>query len=446
MLYTTAIVFIILYYLAFLLYYRSLFPAKKNRIVFIALTLLVIVGTYIYPGTMKIQWLRLMIIMGVMALGLRFSSNMDWRQALYGGNTGVISAYCFRGIFVAFTSIGFIDERMDFLLSETMYHIMTLLALPSALVFFLLLRRTLLPDDKIKRFLKNRSQLKMVVAYEMTAIANLTIINQGRFLSIHAVWYTFVGLGACVLTLGMLVYSVYQSIRSTELLENQWQTKTLEEQYARQLLHYRSYQKHTESFRAFRHDYKAMMITLKSLIRSNENEEALRLLETVFDSMQKKVQMHKRYSDSPVLDSMMQEFANLCEAHHVHLSFQACAPKNTALSLLDAVQIFANLTNNALEASLKIPQEKRFIEIVTGNENDWVTLQVKNSFNGELLLENGKIITTKPEKEHHGLGMGIIKEIAEKLGGFVIYDTDMEKNIFLVRVHVPRLQSDEVEE
>ena len=67
----------------------------------------------------------------------------------------------------------------------------------------------------------------------------------------------------------------------------------------------------------------------------------------------------------------------------------------------------------------------------------WLVLEAVNSYNGELLMEDGKLKTVKDEKEEHGLGLDIVKEIVEHAGGFVLYDHDSENKTFLLRIHVP---------
>ncbi|PJJ30678.1 sensor histidine kinase [Lacrimispora celerecrescens] len=443
---------VLLYYYFFLFYYRKLFPMQKKRPIQVMLILAIIASSYIYLTPLGIRWLRLPVIMIAMSIGLRFSTGMDWLQAVYGGSFSVLNAYCFRGILAVISAIIFGGQDLSNI--ET-YYASTVLVLPLVLLFLTILYKTILPDDKLKLFLYNRNQLKYVVTYEITAAANLVVINSGRdlfpfdifssgnILSPYGRWYVNIGLGAYVLTIGMLIYAIYQSIRSTELQEYQWRMEMLEEQYERQVRHYKSYQKYTESFRAFKHDYRSMMVVLKSLIRTNDNEKALLLIDDMFEEMQKKVVVHKKYSDSVILDAMLQDLSNICEENKIRLSSNVSLPRNTGLSTIDAVRIFSNFINNAVEACYKVPVSDRFIDIVSTNELKWVTLQVVNSYNGKSHVHNGKFLTTKPEKQCHGLGLRIVEQIAEGLGGFVIYEEDFKNKTFLVRIHIPRLSENQ---
>ena len=212
----------------------------------------------------------------------------------------------------------------------------------------------------------------------------------------------------------------------------------LEERFNRQLLHYKSYQKYTESFRKFKHDYKSLMTTLKTLIRAYENDKAIDLIDDIFDDMNKRVQVHKRYSDNVVLDAMLQDLANICEENKISFTSKAFLPKNTKLTLIEGVKIMSNISNNAIEACLKVPASERFIEVLSVDYSQWVMLQMTNSYTGQVSMKNGKLMTTKTDKYGHGFGLNIVRDIAEGLGGFVVYDIDSNKKAFKIKIHIPK--------
>lgn len=432
-----AISMVFLYYLTFIVYYQSLFFVKKHRVLQTLLILITVAASYICLNAWNLLLFNFPIVIIIMIIGLRFSTGMNWVQASYGGSTCAITIYCFRGILTAISS--FIYNDLNFLHNANSYFVITLFAIPASLIFLIILRKTILTDDKLMKFLNNRSQLKLIVAYEFAAIVNLFFVNSGRYLSTNNSWYIEIALGACTLTLFVLIFAIHQSIRSIELLEYQWKTKALEDQYNRQLQHYKSYQQYTENFRTFRHDYKSIMGTLKSLIQANENENAVHVLEDIYDDMQKKSLVHKKYSDNVALDAILQDLANTCTKKEIRFSFNVFAPRNTSLSFLDKIRIFSNITNNAIEACEKLPASKRFIEITSKSDLQWITLEVVNSYDGHVIVRKGKFLTTKTKKNEHGLGLEIVRKIAESAGGFVVYNYESTKNIFLTRIHIPHL-------
>lgn len=433
-----AIAAVLVYYLSFLLYYQKVFPPKKRRWARDVLALLSVDAAYTLLEILDMRFLFIPVVLLVMAAGFQLSTSMNWLQALHGGGLCALSAYCFRSVFVSIVAFIQLDSNPDFIVESSTYITMTAVAFPIVMLFFIVLRKTVFKAHSSRRFLNNSGQLKMIVAYEIAAALNLTVINQARLSFSHVAWYLGIKLGASLLIHGILVYMIYQSNQTIELLEYKWRSQTLAEQYVRQLRHYESYQKYTEKFRAFQHDYRSMMASLKTLIRQQQYDQAIELLDSIDDSIQERVQVHKAYSDNAVLDAMLQDFASICEENKIRYVFQVSVPQNTALSLLDAVRIFSNLVNNAVEACCKVPEVERFIEMTSMKGDGWTMLQAVNSFNGEVLEKDGILITTKTEKENHGLGIGNVNEVAERLGGFVFIDASAENKTFKIRVCIPQ--------
>jgi len=442
------IIMILVYDLTFILYYRTLFPVQKGGQIYIVLSVAAVLAIYAFLNTQALCIFRIPAIMATISIGLRLSTSMGWMQAVYGGSFCVLSAYCIRGICITVCSLIF---RINILTPEaTMQGWITIFSLPLAFLIFAALRRTIFPDSKIKKLLSNSSQLKLIVIYEIIAAINLTIILWGRDLtscdvlypgplSAHSMWEVQVSLGNCILTLCMLIYAVYQSIQSTELLEYRCRTKILEKQYEQQLRHYKSYQKYTGSFRAFLHDYKYMIVSLQALIRAQENEKAIQLIDGLYDDMQSRVAVHKKYSNNVILDAILQDVANICMEKEIRFQFNTIVPSDTGLTRLDAIRIFSNIAKNAVEACEKVPVSDRFIEITSGNDDQWAMLEAVNSYDGNVLIDDGRLMTTKSERDGHGLGLGIVQDITENLGGFVVYDADAERRAFIIRVHIPRI-------
>lgn len=430
-----------LYYFVFLHYYKSLFPPTTNLDLSIFLALFFLSFVYFLYYMSNIRWLLVPIVLIFMVAGIKLSTSMTWLQALYGGITSTVGAYSFRGVFTTVSYMVLVKNEIFFLHSGNTYYVISLLALPTALLFFQIMRKTVLPDQKLKSFLYNHRQLKMVILYELTSMILLTIISEGRFLSPHIAWFNSVFLIACLLTIGMLIYCTYHSIRATDYLEYKWHNNMLEKQYELQLRHYKSYVRYTESFRSFRHDYKSMLSTLKTLLSKGEHEEAYHFVDGMYYEMQDKMKVYKKYSNNVILDAMLQDLATICEENHIRFTFKTLVPRNTSLSMIDAVRIFSNLSNNAVEACLKTPERQRFININCSNKEGWSTLQIENSFDEQLILHDGMPVTTKKEKVNHGIGLSIVKDIVESKGGFMVLEADKKEHVFLARVHVPHNQS-----
>lgn len=61
----------------------------------------------------------------------------------------------------------------------------------------------------------------------------------------------------------------------------------------------------------------------------------------------------------------------------------------------------------------------------------YLNILVKNKFEKSVLKENPKLVTTKKEKQHHGLGIRSMKTITEKYHG--VLDFYEKENYFYCR-------------
>ncbi|RFZ77469.1 ATP-binding protein [Lacrimispora amygdalina] len=427
----------LVYYFYFLLYYQKVFPPKKQRWVRDVLALLSVDVTYKLLEILDVRFLFIPVVLLAMAAGFRLSTSMNWLQALYGGGLCVMSAYCFRSILVSIVAFIQLDSNPGFIVDPATHITMTAVSVPIVMLFFIILRKTVFQASSFRRFINNSRQLKMIVTFEITAAINLTIINYARFSFSNVAWYIGIKLVGSLLTQSILAYMIYQSNQTIKLLEYKWRSQTLEEQYARQLRHYKSYQKYTETLRTFRHDYKFMTASLKTLLQQQETQQAIELLDSIDHTMQENLQDHKSYSNNTILDAVLQDYAGICEENGIHFSFQVLIPSSMELPVLDTVRVFSNIISNAVEACCKIPETERFIEITSTTANGWVNVQAVNSYNGAALEKNGKLLTTKSKKESHGLGLVSVNEVAERLGGFTLIDASAENKIFKISVCIP---------
>lgn len=438
MIYATLTI-VVAFYSLLILYCRRLFPIEASKYIPFPATAVGIVCVYILLDYFDVFMIELPCMAIVLIIGLRFSTGMKWRQAVCGGCTCLLFIHCLRMILTtAYAFFSFREEQGYFYQSDIYYKgTFIVLLIITLLICLEMFSEVISIGSSIKFFLCNSRELIFTICYGSATIVEVTLMNIGRFQSPTQVIYISVVLGTSIINLGVLLYLIYHSVKSYKLFEYKIRAELLEEQYIRQLTHYNSLQQYTKRFREFKHDYKSMTKSLKALIEIGENEKAIQLLESMDDTVRSDVQMREKYSDNVVLDSMLQDLAEICEKQDINFSFQVKLSKKLALSLMDSIRVFSNVINNAIEACNLVPFAQRFIEIRGCYHDGWSVMWVKNSFNGKPKRRGNIFLTTHQDKKNHGLGLGIVKEIIEASGGFLIIESDLKNNIFVVQMHVP---------
>lgn len=92
--------------------------------------------------------------------------------------------------------------------------------------------------------------------------------------------------------------------------------------------------------------------------------------------------------------------------------------------------ILGNLLENAIEAARQTEEKK--LTVAIKEEKGVLKIHIENSYNGTLIQKGTRLLTTKKEKELHGLGLGSVENVVQKYHGEM--EIEKEKNMFSVRV------------
>ncbi len=433
------VLMLIIYDIYYFSYFKHMFPAKRDHLFFYAAAVFINISITLPAYLFLDHRIAVLFIMGSIMLDLILLFRVNRVQIIYAGSVYMFSIYSSRGIVCSIYSMVLHTSIQDVLQNDKYYNAVTALAVLLSILSITFVRKIIVPDNKARYAFNNNEQLGFTVVCLISQLFFLMFINDGRYYNeIKSTWYSALYLGASIISKLCMQFVFHHTAKVVELLEYELHTRKLQEQLSRQMRHYQAYRKFTESYRIFRHDYKNMMTSVKVLMNNNEYEKAARMLDDIQDTMQREVLIHKTYSDNILLDAILQDAANACGEKSIRFSAHALLPKDVRMSELDIVRIFSNSIDNAIEACSKISDKERFIEIAGAGSREWATIEIANSFNGELSLSGGEPATTKEDKEIHGFGLRIIKDTVEGLGGLVITDPDPEKRIFKIRICIPR--------
>ena len=90
--------------------------------------------------------------------------------------------------------------------------------------------------------------------------------------------------------------------------------------------------------------------------------------------------------------------------------------------------------DNAIEACERLAEEKKEIKLYIEDDAESTTLVIKNPLEKEILMNNGRFITSKGDKLKHGIGMSNVKNIVEKYDGECMIST--KDNTFSCIIHI----------
>ena len=98
--------------------------------------------------------------------------------------------------------------------------------------------------------------------------------------------------------------------------------------------------------------------------------------------------------------------------------------------------IIGNLFDNAIEASLKLPEDRRMIRVYMDMRNTQLYISFTNLTAGKKLKKEGKLFRSTKGKGH-GFGLVRIDAIVERLDGYI--SCNSEDGAFTTEILLPQV-------
>lgn len=228
----------------------------------------------------------------------------------------------------------------------------------------------------------------------------------------------------------VLVLYLYSTLTTMKHLELNTSNDRLTFEKEAQQRYYETQLHNQEELRRMKHDMSGNLNTISRLLSENKNNEALRYLTELSEyaaSNQKAL-----YCDDPYLNAVVTNYVEIFAQNDTQFEQEILIAK-LELHHMELCLVLNNALQNALEASLKLLPEQRYVRLQVKTKQSRLLLRVTNRFNHELILESGLPYTTKQD-QGHGYGLTSIRKAAESVGGFA--DFKIEGDMFVLDVAV----------
>lgn len=175
--------------------------------------------------------------------------------------------------------------------------------------------------------------------------------------------------------------------------------------------------------RTIKHDLNNHLSAVLLLMNEGKNEEARKYLRDVTGIIDKASDIKK--TGIRALDLLLWSKASKAKLKNINIKMTIEGEySGISISEYEMCSVFANILDNAIEVNGKLMENDRYIYMRVAKQMDLLCIFCENPY---LSIEkkDGEIVTSKNDKNNHGLGIKQIKRIAEKHGGMVeIDDTD----------------------
>ena len=133
--------------------------------------------------------------------------------------------------------------------------------------------------------------------------------------------------------------------------------------YQRELIetHYREVENMYRQIRGWRHDYRNHIQMMK-VLAANGDMDALKVYLDELDTDLNTVDTVVK-TGNPMADAILNSKISLARSRNIPTQVDAHIPVKLKMSELDLCCIVGNLFDNAIEASMALPEEKRMIRV-----------------------------------------------------------------------------------
>ena len=189
------------------------------------------------------------------------------------------------------------------------------------------------------------------------------------------------------------------------------------------------------SIRKQRHDFNHHLQTVYGLLEVGSFREARDYIRNTFNAITTRGEIIK--TDNHEISAILYTKIGLAEAKNINLEILIkCSLRNLPLKSGEANSILGNLLDNAIEAVENAAGERRLITVELSRDPGAFNFTVANR--GEPIKPEVIDQIFEPhfstKEGRQGLGLTIIKEVAEHYNGSVTVSSNNEETIFAVRI------------
>ena len=174
--------------------------------------------------------------------------------------------------------------------------------------------------------------------------------------------------------------------------------------------HFQEMRRQYEQFRRTQHDFLNHIRVIEETMNSEKKEQYVQTLRENLEAMER-----TSFCNSPSLDALLFYKSREAQERGVNLRMEICDCANLTVSDYDCCTIVSNLLDNSIEAAEQT--EEKDVTLHMNRKAGRLLILVENSSNPV----EPDLVSTKEDKESHGIGLESIRETARKYDGDTVF-------------------------
>jgi signal transduction histidine kinase len=186
--------------------------------------------------------------------------------------------------------------------------------------------------------------------------------------------------------------------------------------------HYHKMNEQYDALRIMKHDYKFHLNTALDMLQSGDLEKSKEYLSGLHEQIENKELPN--FCGNVVVNSLVSDYARKCKELNIEFNVTILIPPGFSVPNYEMCIVLGNLLENAVEACRKL-ENNRQIKLVLKPNGEQLILMVRNTFNGELVLDGEKFVSTKKD-DSGGIGLESVMAVVDRFGEMFNINYDNE--------------------
>lgn len=199
--------------------------------------------------------------------------------------------------------------------------------------------------------------------------------------------------------------------------------------------HYREVDNMYRQMRGWRHDYRNHIQTMKAYAANGDLAAISTYLDLLDEDLTTVDTVIK--TGNPMTDAILNSKISLAKAKGIEVVADAHIPVKLRSSEIDLCCIIGNLFDNAIEASVRLPEGKRLIRVYMDMKGTQLYISFTNFTDGKKMRKTGKVFRST-KGDGHGFGLVRMDAIVERLDGYL--SRNSEDGAFTTEILLPQTE------
>lgn len=196
-----------------------------------------------------------------------------------------------------------------------------------------------------------------------------------------------------------------------------------------------------EETRALRHDLKHYLTTIGEMLTMGRVDDVLAEIKEITEIKLTKVNVVN--ISNGYLNAAINAKLEECESKKIKTDILVSGEIPNSMSI-DITIMIMNLLDNAVEAEMKYEENKRYIHLSIQRDGDDLMIQVANYIEESILKYNKKLISSKKDRNKHGIGLVSVRKTIEQYMGFLNIEEKNNKFVVTAMITVENFVNDKI--